>query len=142
MTTVPLAAGEEWGARWDFHRLVENHDLDFVRCSLPNVGGITELIRICALCETHDIGIVPHFTGHDRDRGANPRARTVPAVGGLRIQLRDAADSVPERVRDVQGREAVCQRPAGSWHQREYGSFEARDDDLGARAESADMLPA
>jgi len=43
--------------------LVENHDLDFVRCSLPNVGGITELIRICALCETHDIGIVPHFTG-------------------------------------------------------------------------------
>ena len=38
-------------------------DLDFVRCSLPNVGGITELIRICALCETHDIGIVPHSTG-------------------------------------------------------------------------------
>ena len=63
MTSVPLAAGEEWGARWDFHRLVENHDLDFVRCSLPNVGGITEMIRICALCETHDIGIVPHFTG-------------------------------------------------------------------------------
>ena len=63
LTSVPLAAGEEWGARWDFHRLVENHDLDFVRCSLPNVGGITEMIRICALCETHDIGIVPHFTG-------------------------------------------------------------------------------
>jgi L-alanine-DL-glutamate epimerase-like enolase superfamily enzyme len=49
LTSVPLAAGEEWGARWDFHRLVENHDLDFVRCSLPNVGGITELSRICAL---------------------------------------------------------------------------------------------
>ena len=62
-TSVPLAAGEEWGARWDFHRLVENHDLDFVRCSLPNVGGITEMIRVCALCETHDIGFVPHFTG-------------------------------------------------------------------------------
>jgi galactonate dehydratase len=62
-TSVPLAAGEEWGARWDFNRLVENHDLDFVRCSLPNVGGITELIRICALCETHEVGIVPHFTG-------------------------------------------------------------------------------
>ena len=29
----------------------------------PELGGITELIRICALCETHDIGIVPHFTG-------------------------------------------------------------------------------
>ena len=63
MTSVPLAAGEEWGARWDFHKLVENHDLDFVRCSLLNTGGITEMIRICALCETHDVGIVPHFTG-------------------------------------------------------------------------------
>jgi galactonate dehydratase len=41
----------------------KNHDLDFVRRSLPNVGGITEMTRICALCETHDIGIVPHFTG-------------------------------------------------------------------------------
>jgi L-alanine-DL-glutamate epimerase-like enolase superfamily enzyme len=63
MTSVPLGAGEEWGARWDFNKLVQNHDLDFVRCSLPNTGGITEMIRICALCETHDVGIVPHFTG-------------------------------------------------------------------------------
>ncbi len=63
MTSCPLAAGEEWGQRWDFHRLVENHDLDFVRATLPNVGGITEMLKIGALCETHDIGIVPHFTG-------------------------------------------------------------------------------
>jgi L-alanine-DL-glutamate epimerase-like enolase superfamily enzyme len=63
MTSCPLAAGEEWGQRWDFHRLVENHDLDFVRATLPNVGGITEMIKVGALCETHDIGIVPHFTG-------------------------------------------------------------------------------
>jgi galactonate dehydratase len=63
MTCCPLAAGEEWGQRWDFHRLVENHDLDFVRVTLPNVGGITEMLKVGALCETHDIGIVPHFTG-------------------------------------------------------------------------------
>ena len=46
LTSVPLAAGEEWGAARIFISLVENHDLDFIRCSLPNVGGITELIRI------------------------------------------------------------------------------------------------
>jgi galactonate dehydratase len=63
MTSCPLAAGEEWGQRWDFHRLVENHDLDFIRATLPNVGGITEMVKVAALCETHDIGIVPHFTG-------------------------------------------------------------------------------
>src|SRR5579862_23037 len=60
---VPLAAGEEWGNRWDFNKLVENHSIDFVRATLPNVGGITEMMKIAALCETHFIGIVPHFTG-------------------------------------------------------------------------------
>lgn len=60
---VPLAAGEEWGNRWDFNKLVEDHDIDFVRATLPNVGGITEMMKIAAICETHFVGIVPHFTG-------------------------------------------------------------------------------
>ena len=63
MTSVPLAAGEEWGQRWDFNKLVENHDLDYVRVTLPNVGGISEMVKIAAICETHFVGIVPHFTG-------------------------------------------------------------------------------
>jgi L-alanine-DL-glutamate epimerase-like enolase superfamily enzyme len=63
MTTCPLAHGEEWGQRWDFNRLVENHDIDYIRATLPNVGGITEMMKVAALCETHAVGIVPHFTG-------------------------------------------------------------------------------
>ena len=60
---VPIAAGEEWGNRWDFNKLVEAHDIDFVRATLPNVGGITEMCKVGAICETHFVGIVPHFTG-------------------------------------------------------------------------------
>jgi galactonate dehydratase len=63
MTSVPLAPGEEWGTRWDFSPLVEQKDIDFARASLPNVGGITEMLKIMALCDTHKVGIVPHFTG-------------------------------------------------------------------------------
>jgi galactonate dehydratase len=63
MTTVPLTHGEEWGLRWDFNRLVESHDIDFIRATLPNVGGITEMMKVAAMCETHAIGIIPHFTG-------------------------------------------------------------------------------
>jgi galactonate dehydratase len=63
MVKVPIAAGEEWGNRWDFNKLVESHDIDFVRATLPNVGGITEMMKIAAICETHFVGIVPHFTG-------------------------------------------------------------------------------
>ena len=62
-TVVPLAAGEEWGQRWDFNKLVENHDVDYIRATLPNVGGVTEMHKVAALCETHFVGIVPHFTG-------------------------------------------------------------------------------
>jgi len=63
MTSVPIAAGEEWGQRWDFNKLVENHDIDYNRCTLPNVGGITEYLKIMALSGTHVVGMVPHFTG-------------------------------------------------------------------------------
>jgi galactonate dehydratase len=63
MTSVPLTHGEEWGLKWDFNRLVENHDIDFIRSTLPNAGGITEMMKIAAICETHAVGIVPHFTG-------------------------------------------------------------------------------
>ena len=63
MTTVPLTHGEEWGLRWDFGRLVENHDVDFIRTTLPNAGGITEMMKIAGICETHAVGIIPHFTG-------------------------------------------------------------------------------
>jgi galactonate dehydratase len=63
MTTVPLTHGEEWGHRWDFNKLVENHDIDYIRATIPNVGGITEMMKIAAICETHAVGIIPHFTG-------------------------------------------------------------------------------
>jgi len=63
MTTVPLTHGEEWGQRWDFNKLVENHDIDYIRATIPNVGGLTEMMKIAAICETHSVGIIPHFTG-------------------------------------------------------------------------------
>ena len=63
LTTVPLAPGEEWGTRAEFSPLVEQRDIDFARASLPNVGGITEMLKITAVCDTHKVGIVPHFTG-------------------------------------------------------------------------------
>jgi galactonate dehydratase len=63
LTTVPLAPGEEWGTRAEFSPLVEARDIDFARASLPNVGGITEMLKIMAVCDTHKVGIVPHFTG-------------------------------------------------------------------------------
>ena len=63
MTAVPLTHGEEWGLKWDFNRLVEHHDIDYIRATLPNAGGITEMMKVAGICETHAVGIIPHFTG-------------------------------------------------------------------------------
>ena len=53
MTTCPLSHGEEWGQRWDFHRLVYNKDIDYIRATLPNVGGITEMAERSWRCAKH-----------------------------------------------------------------------------------------
>ncbi len=60
---VPIAVGEQFGARWDIYKLIENNLIDYARCTIPNVGGITEWMKISALCETHAVGLIPHGTG-------------------------------------------------------------------------------
>ena len=60
---VPIAVGEQFGSKWDVNKLIEAQLTDYARVTLPNVGGITEYMKIQALCETHYVGLIPHFTG-------------------------------------------------------------------------------
>ncbi len=60
---VPIAVGEQFGSKWDINELVEQQLIDYARVTLPNVGGITEYMKIQALCETHYVGLIPHLTG-------------------------------------------------------------------------------
>ena len=60
---VPIAVGEQFGDRWDLNELVERHLIDYARVTIPNVGGLTEFMKIAAMCETHTVGLVPHGTG-------------------------------------------------------------------------------
>jgi L-alanine-DL-glutamate epimerase-like enolase superfamily enzyme len=60
---VPIAVGEQFGPKWDWNELIQNHLIDYARATIPNVGGITEFQKIAAMCETHYVGLIPHFTG-------------------------------------------------------------------------------
>jgi len=60
---VPIAVGEQFGDRWDINELIEQHLIDYSRITIPNSGGITEMVKLASLCETHYVGLVPHFTG-------------------------------------------------------------------------------
>lgn len=63
MTTVPIAVGEQFGDKWDINNFIEQRLIDYSRVTLPNTGGICEFKKIASMCETHYVGLVPHFTG-------------------------------------------------------------------------------
>jgi galactonate dehydratase len=60
---VPIAVGEQFGTRWEINELIEGRLIDYNRVSIPNCGGITEYAKLAAICETHYVGLTPHFTG-------------------------------------------------------------------------------
>jgi galactonate dehydratase len=63
LTTVPIAVGEQFGDKWDVNMLIEQQLINYTRVTLPNTGGLLEFKKIAALCETHYVGMIPHFTG-------------------------------------------------------------------------------
>ena len=107
---VPLAAGEEWGNRWDFNPLVERHDIDFVRATLPNVGGITEMMKIAAICETHFVGIVPHFTGPIATAALVNCLGTFSGPVLMEYNYRGTHSAASARMPGLQERKALSQR--------------------------------
>lgn len=58
-TTVPIATGERLYSRWDF-RDVLTSGIAVVQPDVSHAGGISEVRRIAALAETHDVSLAPH----------------------------------------------------------------------------------
>ena len=82
LTKVPIAVGEQFGYKWDASSLIEKNLINYLRTSLSNCGGITEYMKLIALCETHYVGMVPHFTSPIGEAGLvhSLAATTVPAL--------------------------------------------------------------
>ncbi len=59
-THVPLAAGEQFGSKWEFRELVEEEWIDYARIDLCIAGGLTEARKIAGWCETHYIKLALH----------------------------------------------------------------------------------
>ncbi|HEY1705744.1 MAG TPA: galactonate dehydratase [Trebonia sp.] len=58
-TTVPIATGERLYSRWDFRDVVTT-GVAVVQPDVSHAGGISEVRRIAALAETHDVSLAPH----------------------------------------------------------------------------------
>ena len=58
-TTVPLATGERLYSRWDFRDILTT-GVAVVQPDVSHAGGISEVRRIAALAEAHDVSLAPH----------------------------------------------------------------------------------
>ncbi|MEV4359387.1 mandelate racemase/muconate lactonizing enzyme family protein [Nonomuraea sp. NPDC049625] len=59
-TAVPLAAGEQFGSKWEFQRLIEQDLIDYARVDIAVAAGLTEARKIAAMCEAHYVKLATH----------------------------------------------------------------------------------
>jgi len=59
---VPVAGGEHLYSRWEVKQYFDRGLLDYVQTDPEWCGGITELVKICTMCEVHGVPVIPH--GH------------------------------------------------------------------------------
>ena len=60
LTSIPIATGERMFSRWDFKPLLAAGTVDILQPDLSHAGGISEVRRIAAMAEAHDVAIAPH----------------------------------------------------------------------------------
>jgi L-alanine-DL-glutamate epimerase-like enolase superfamily enzyme len=61
-TGIPIAGGEHEYTRWGFKVLLDNEGVDVVQADPDWTGGISEMVKICALASAYERPVVPH--GH------------------------------------------------------------------------------
>ena len=58
--SIPIATGERLYTKYDFKRLLAAGGVDIVQPDLSHAGGITEVKKIAAMAEAHDVALAPH----------------------------------------------------------------------------------
>ena len=59
-STIPVGLGELLTNRWQFLPLLSEQLIDFVRCDIAHIGGITETRKIAILAETYNAQVALH----------------------------------------------------------------------------------
>lgn len=73
-STMPIAMGELFHTRWDCLPLIVEQLIDFIRCDIGHIGGLTEARKIAVLAETYGIQTAWHGPG---DIGPSTHAANV-----------------------------------------------------------------
>ena len=61
-TSVPIATGEHFYGRWDVQKFLKEDAIRVVQADPEWCGGVSELVKICAIASVHGVHVIPH--GH------------------------------------------------------------------------------
>ena len=61
-TNIPVASGEHFYGRWEVERYLQAGAISIVQADPEWCGGVSELVKICAVSSLHDARVIPH--GH------------------------------------------------------------------------------
>jgi len=59
-----LATGEHWYTTFPFQQAASKHVVDIMQPDINWVGGMTALVKICAIAEASSISVIPHGGGN------------------------------------------------------------------------------
>jgi mannonate dehydratase len=62
-TTTPIAMGELYHSKWECLPLITEQLIDFIRCDLAHIGGLTEARKIAAIAEPYYVQTAWHGPG-------------------------------------------------------------------------------
>ncbi|MGI9400023.1 MAG: enolase C-terminal domain-like protein, partial [Rhizobiaceae bacterium] len=82
---VNIAGGEAEFSRWGWRTLLESKGLDIAQPEVCGLGGISEYMKVTALCHAHHVPVVNHVWGSGIAVAANLQllATLPPMPGGL-----------------------------------------------------------
>jgi L-alanine-DL-glutamate epimerase-like enolase superfamily enzyme len=67
--SIPVSGGEHEYTRWGLKQLMDAEAVDVLQPDIYWAGGITEMLKICALASTYDLPVIPH--GHSTPASAH-----------------------------------------------------------------------
>ena len=83
-TAVPLAMGELFTHPLEWKTIVQNQWIDFIRCHLSDIGGLTPARKVAAFCEQYQV----RTAWHGPNRSFSDWYGSTDASGSLQPELR------------------------------------------------------
>lgn len=112
-TSIPVASGEHIYNRWETHDYLKAGALNVVQTDPEWCGGVSELVKICALASAHDVRVVPH--GHSLHAAlhvvASQSPMTCPLVEYLITKMWDYYVFEKHQLKPENGKIELPERP-------------------------------